>query len=156
MGLIEENQLFFNQVLTLGSSRAKVPARVRNNKMKKLKALIAMAPGSDSDMSSSNFHLMCDVVTQRVSREFNYFDVMFIESVDTGLEECIEKALACGVEDIAVYPFFLNEGESVDKDIQDRIVALSGSHPCVHFVLLDTDGATVIDVDNPGLHSVAK
>lgn len=124
--------------------------------MKKLKALIAMAPGSNSDMSSSNFHLMCDVVTQRVSREFNYFDVMFIEPEDTGLEECIEKALACGVEDVAVYPFFLNEGESVDKGIQDRIVALSDSHPCVHFVLLDTNGATVIEVENVGRHVVSK
>ncbi len=115
-----------------------------------------MAPGGNGDVSRMEFNSLCNIVTQRVSYKFNYFDVVFLESANPNLAESVDTAINCGVEDIAIYPFFLNEGESVNENIQDIIMAISDKHPFVHFTLLDTYGNTVIEADNQDQHIVAK
>lgn len=147
--------VYFNQILTASASIAKVSVVLRNI-MKKLKALVVMAPGTNIEVSSRQFRSLCDVVTQRVTHKFNYFDVVFIESENPTLAESVGKAVGCGVEEIIIYPSFLNEGENVNGHIQNEIIALSNNHPFVHFTLLDIDGSAVIESENNGQNIVAK
>ena len=67
----------------------------------------------------------------------------FLELVPPSLREAMDGLLEQGVRSITIYPYFLNSGRHVDKDIPDIVDDFRASYPDCEIVVKQHFGALV-------------
>lgn len=116
-----------------------------------MKALIFLAHGSRREKSNQEVFAMADAIRSPLAAEFDRVDAAFLELVPPSLREAMERMLEQGVRSITIYPYFLNSGKHVDKDIPDIVDEFRISYPdCEieverHFGALDEVPQLIVD-----------
>ncbi len=82
-----------------------------------MKALIFLAHGSRREKSNREVFDLVDEIRPLLAPEFDVVDAAFLELVPPYLPELMETMLDRDAQSITIYPFFLNSGRHVDKDI---------------------------------------
>lgn len=84
--------------------------------MHKKRAVILIAHGSKRAESNEEFR----VLVKKVKDENTHFDAVefaFLELADPSIEETIEKMHQMKMDEVYLYPYFLNSGKHVAVDI---------------------------------------
>ncbi len=82
-----------------------------------MRALIFLAHGSRREKSNREVFDLVDKIRPLLVPAFDVVDAAFLELVPPFLPEMMEKMLDRDAQSIVIYPFFLNSGRHVDKDI---------------------------------------
>jgi len=94
-----------------------------------MKALIIIAHGSRRQQSNDEIIDMVSAVRNRTSYHYDLVLHSYLEICTPSLPVAVNDAIASGADDITVYPFFLNSGNHVLRDIPEMIEELNQSHP---------------------------
>jgi len=94
-----------------------------------MKALIFLAHGSRREKSNREVFDMADAIRLPLASVFDSVDAAFLELVPPSLEETMDRLLGQGVRSITIYPYFLNSGKHVDKDIPDIVDDFRARYP---------------------------
>lgn len=82
-----------------------------------MKALIFLAHGSRREKSNQEVLELVDAIRAPLGNTFDVVGAAFLELTPPALEDAMQQALERGARSILIYPFFLNSGKHVDKDI---------------------------------------
>ena len=69
-------------------------------------------------------------------------EAAFLELVPPTLDDALAGMLARGAQSITIYPFFLNSGKHVDKDIPVVVDEFRAAHPDREFIVCRHFGAS--------------
>lgn len=108
-----------------------------------MKALIFLAHGSRREKSNQEVLDMADAIRSPLAAAFDRVDAAFLELVPPSLREAMDGLLEQGVRSITIYPYFLNSGKHVDKDIPDIVDDFRTRYPDCEIVVEQHFGALV-------------
>lgn len=98
-----------------------------------MNALIFLAHGSRREKSNKEVVDLVDAMRPRLAQRFGILEAAFLELVPPSLDDAIRSAIASGARSVTIYPFFLNSGKHVDKDIPEIVDAFKARHPECEF-----------------------
>jgi sirohydrochlorin cobaltochelatase len=105
-----------------------------------MKGLVFLAHGSRREKSNREVFELVDAIRPSLACSFELVEAAFLELVPPSPQQIINKMLDRGAGSITLYPFFLNSGKHVDKDIPDIVEEFSATHPDREFVIVDHFG----------------
>ena len=111
-----------------------------------MNVLIFVAHGSRREKSNQEVLDLVDSIRPRLGARFDRIDTAFLEFVLPSLQDSIDDLLGQGARSITVFPYFLNSGKHVDKDIPAIVGPLQQRHPDRTFIVTRHFGNT----DNVG------
>jgi len=107
-----------------------------------MKGLLCIAHGSRREQSNLEFTTMVMLLKPRLHETYTLIDAAFLEfslpSIDTALDDMIHN----GMQEVHVYPFFLNSGKHVHHDIPEYIEKFKKQYPDVRLNLLKHFGSS--------------
>ena len=86
-----------------------------------MKVLIMVAHGSRREASNREFVDLVASVRQLLVSEYNAVEESFLDCADPSLDSVIERLASQGATKIVVFPYFLNSGNHVSRDIPEII-----------------------------------
>ena len=104
-----------------------------------MKALIILAHGSRREQSNHE----CMQLSKTLSSISNTFDTIthaFLECAEPSLAKAIESLHVKAYTDIYIYPYFLNDGVHVSRDIPDILLRCQELFPTCSIRLLEYFG----------------
>lgn len=104
-----------------------------------MKSLILLAHGSRREASNEEFKALYEKL-RREELSFDSVDYAFLELAKPAVNEVIEALHVKGSSHIVVYPFFLNGGVHVSRDIPLLLEECERKYPHINFTLLDYFG----------------
>ncbi len=107
-----------------------------------MKGLLLVAHGSRRDASNKEFETMVSSLNKRLHKVYSKVNTSFLELSSPSIDEALHAMIAEGIDDIQVYPFFLNPGRHVHHDIPEKIKAFKTLHPEVSFDILPHFGSS--------------
>lgn len=105
-----------------------------------MKALVIIAHGSRRQESNDEIISMVDRIRQRVNNRYKRITHAFLEICDPTLADAVEECIHRGAREITVYPFFLNSGNHVQRDIPEMIAKMNADWPHCRIRLLQHFG----------------
>lgn len=108
-----------------------------------MRGLVFLAHGSRREKSNLEVRQLAESIESKIAASFDLVEAAFLELVPPTLDDAIEGMLARGAKSITIYPFFLNSGKHVDKDIPVVVDRFRAAYPdrefivCRHFGALD-------------------
>lgn len=72
---------------------------------------------------------MVDRIRSLVDDQYDQITHSFLEICDPALPEAVAECISNGAKEVTVYPFFLNSGNHVQRDIPDMIAELNAIWP---------------------------
>ncbi|CAA6804505.1 MAG: Unknown protein [uncultured Sulfurovum sp.] len=104
-----------------------------------MKSLIIISHGSKKEASNKE---VIEIVNQVKNSSTVYENIQpaFLEFATPTIQESIEKCIQAGTHEINIYPYFLNSGKHVTKDIPETIEKLKVEYPTLIFNLLEHFG----------------
>jgi len=111
-----------------------------------MKGLIIIAHGSKKELSNNEF---ISFVQQIAKQETQYKSVepAFLEIATPSIQEVTKSLLEQNIDDIYYYPYFLNSGKHVTRDIPKIVEELKEKYKEKNFTLLDHFGKSQKIVD---------
>ncbi|HSR62249.1 MAG TPA: CbiX/SirB N-terminal domain-containing protein [Gammaproteobacteria bacterium] len=101
-----------------------------------MKALIIIAHGSRRQQSNDEIVGMVNAVRTRTRDKYDLVLHSYLEICAPSLPAAVSDAIEQGADNITVYPFFLNSGNHVLRDIPKMIEELDRANAGVIFHLM--------------------
>tara|TARA_R110000782_G_scaffold86887_5_gene168321 strand:+ start:1128 stop:1493 length:366 start_codon:yes stop_codon:yes gene_type:complete len=98
-----------------------------------LNTLIILAHGSRRQESNEEIEVLTRKVKAYSSDDYDRIEHAYLELAEPSLLQCIEKVISEGVSDITVFPYFLNSGNHVIRDIPTIIKTAAAKYPECRF-----------------------
>lgn len=107
-----------------------------------MNALIFLAHGSRRQKSNDEVRALVERMKPALSSAYDYIVAAFLELESPSFTGAIELALQRKATMIAVYPYFLNSGKHVERDIPEIIDRFENSNPDCAFALMQHFGGS--------------
>ncbi|MFT7004656.1 MAG: sirohydrochlorin ferrochelatase [Sulfurimonas sp.] len=89
--------------------------------MRKKIGIIMVAHGSKWVQSNEEFMQLAEKIKLDASMDFSDIQYAFLEFADPSIETTIEKMCTHNIDEIYIYPYFLNSGKHVVVDIPNIV-----------------------------------
>ncbi|MEJ2093759.1 MAG: CbiX/SirB N-terminal domain-containing protein [Gammaproteobacteria bacterium] len=93
-----------------------------------MKALIVIAHGSRREESNNEIVEMVTRISMQLEAGYKLVQHAFLEVCEPSLATAVESVVKKGAKEIFVYPYFLNSGNHVQRDIPGMIEELNTTH----------------------------
>lgn len=122
--------------------------RLKKHSWPKMKGLLFVAHGSRREESNQEFKQMVSQLKVKLDSSYDNIDASFLEFAKPCVEDTLKAMIQEGVKEVCIYPFFLNSGKHVHKDIPQKISEIRLLYPDVRFELLPHFGSSahILDV----------
>ncbi len=107
-----------------------------------MKGLLLIAHGSRLEQSNKEFETMVSELGEKFNDTYDKVKASFLECASPGIEVALHSMIEEGIDEIKIYPFFLNSGKHVHKDIPEKIDTLKEQFSDVSFELLPHFGSS--------------
>ena len=107
-----------------------------------MNALIVLAHGSRREKSNQEVIDLVDSIRPRLGARFDRIDAAFLEIVPPSLQDSIEDVLEQGARSVTIFPYFLNSGNHVDRDIPAIVDHFQERYPDRAFIVTHHFGNT--------------
>jgi sirohydrochlorin ferrochelatase len=107
-----------------------------------MNALIFLAHGSRREKSNQEVFSLVDSMRPALVSKFDVVDAAFLEIVSPSLRDVVDQMLGQGAQSIVIYPFFLNSGSHVDRDIPAIVNEYRSRYPDCRFEVTRHFGAS--------------
>lgn len=77
-----------------------------------------------------------------LSSSYRWVLPAFLELVAPSLSDSIESAIAQGASSISVYPYFLNSGNHVERDVPEIVDRFAREYPDLEFIVFKHFGSS--------------
>ena len=94
-----------------------------------MKSLIIIAHGSRREESNREIIEMVTRINMQLEAGYDHVSHAFLEICNPSLHDAVAQVIEMGAREVSVYPFFLNSGNHVQRDIPEMIQALNASYP---------------------------
>ncbi len=98
-----------------------------------MNALIILAHGSRRQESNQEIIELTFQVKSIANDEYDIIEYAYLELAEPALLQCIDNVISNGASSITVFPYFLNSGNHVKRDIPAMIESASSNHPDCRF-----------------------
>lgn len=105
-----------------------------------MKALIILAHGSRREESNQEIVVLADKVKNIANGKFDLIEYAYLEVIEPDLHKTIEIVINAGVSDITVFPYFLNSGNHVTRDIPAMVTTAMQKYPDCNFKITECIG----------------
>ena len=105
-----------------------------------MKVVIILAHGSRAELSNEEFKTLCSKVDENFSTPHLYVTYAFLELASPLLKERVEELHVKGYREFEIYPYFLNAGVHISRDIPQLIENLTHRYSDSTFLQLDYFG----------------
>ena len=102
-----------------------------------------IAHGSRRETANIEFRETVSQVARDLADVYEHTEAAFLDCISPTLNEAAKALIEGGAGRIDVYPFFLNRGKHIDRDIPELVDALNRSNPACEIKLLDYLGKSV-------------
>ena len=110
-----------------------------------MNALIFLAHGSRRQKSNDEVRALVDAIRPLLKSKYCCVDAAFLEITTPSLRDVVDGLLERSVRSITVYPYFLNSGSHVDRDIPELIEDYRAGNPdCAFRVMRHFGGSEAI------------
>ncbi|MDO6527854.1 sirohydrochlorin chelatase [Motilimonas sp. 1_MG-2023] len=107
-----------------------------------MKALVVIAHGSRNPLANEELQKMVLQLSQQPeNNQFDFFKAGYLELASPSINECLDELLEKGVTEFVIFPYFLNSGVHVLKDIPKVVTHYQTTYPDHQFSLLTHFGA---------------
>ncbi len=106
-----------------------------------MKTVIITAHGSRRDASNSEFKQLVSIIARSWPNESDSVMHAFLELSGPYLSDVIDGAATQGSTEISIFPYFLNSGVHVDRDLPKIISESQEKHPNVTITQLPYIGS---------------
>jgi sirohydrochlorin ferrochelatase len=110
--------------------------------MRKKIGIIIVAHGSKRAQSNEEFIQLVEQIRLDNIMDFDEVKYAFLEFANPSIEMTIEKMSAYHMDEIYVYPYFLNSGKHVVVDIPNVVSRMNETHKNVQIKLTTHFGAS--------------
>ncbi|MCW8887378.1 MAG: CbiX/SirB N-terminal domain-containing protein [Motiliproteus sp.] len=104
--------------------------------------LIIIAHGSRRPQSNDEVRALVEQFQQLPGVNFERVDAAFLELATPSLHEAVAAAAESGSKQFLIYPYFLNTGKHVERDIPAILDELASEYSQCHFQLLEHFGSS--------------
>ncbi len=113
-----------------------------------MKGLILVAHGSRRETSNREFLTIVEQVRKQKDLDFARIEAAFLEFSERTIDKAVEAMVDADVENLFVYPYFLNAGNHVVNDIPQKVKAMEQTYPNIKVTVLPYIGssASIISV----------
>ena len=94
-----------------------------------MNTLIILAHGSRREESNLEIKTLSEKVRILAGVEYDAIDYAYLEVVEPSLPQAIDDCINNGSTKITVFPYFLNSGNHVKRDIPEMIKAAEDKYP---------------------------
>jgi sirohydrochlorin cobaltochelatase len=101
-----------------------------------MKALIMIAHGSRREDANAEFISLVKRVRIAATSKCDFVEHCFLEIASPSLAEAMEYVIAKGARTISIFPYFLNSGNHVLRDIPETVDRLTNQYPHCTMTLL--------------------
>ena len=101
-----------------------------------MKALVMIAHGSRREEANAEFIALVERVKAAVAVKYEFVEHCFLEIASPSLTEAVEHVIENGATHIAVFPYFLNSGNHMLRDIPEIVDRLTNQYPHCTMTLL--------------------
>lgn len=101
-----------------------------------MKALVMIAHGSRRDEANAEFIALVENVRTAAGSKYDFVEPCFLEIASPSLAEAVEPMIAQGARTISIFPYFLNSGNHVLRDIPNIVDRLTNQYPDCTITLL--------------------
>ncbi len=98
-----------------------------------MNALIILAHGSRRQESNEEIVVLTRDVKNYSSDEYDIIEYAYLELAEPNLLQCIDNIIIDGASSITIFPYFLNSGNHVTRDIPAIIETATARHPDCQF-----------------------
>jgi sirohydrochlorin ferrochelatase len=98
-----------------------------------MNALIILAHGSRRAESNQEVVSLTEAVNAISNQEYSIIEYAYLELAEPGLLQSIDNVIVQGALNITVFPYFLNSGNHVKRDIPAIIETASVKYPDCDF-----------------------
>jgi sirohydrochlorin ferrochelatase len=98
-----------------------------------MKTLIILAHGSRREESNQEIRELAKKVKALAGSNYDLLDYAYLEVVAPSLPEAIDSCIDKGASNITVFPYFLNSGNHVKRDIPEMVEAAKEKYPGCSF-----------------------
>jgi len=120
-----------------------------------MKALVMIAHGSRREDANAEFIALVKNVKATAATKYDFVEHCFLEISSPSLPEAVDQVIRNGATEMYIFPYFLNSGNHVLRDIPAMVDQLMKEHPHHTFTILPYFGtfegiAELISRQNPG------
>ncbi|MBL1142331.1 MAG: CbiX/SirB N-terminal domain-containing protein [Proteobacteria bacterium] len=94
-----------------------------------MKTLIIIAHGSRREESNIEVKELTEKVKGLADSEYDYIAHAYLEMAEPSLTQAIDNCINNGAKNITVFPYFLNSGKHLKRDIPEIIIASEKKYP---------------------------
>jgi sirohydrochlorin ferrochelatase len=105
-----------------------------------MKTLIILAHGSRREESNLEIKTLAEKVKALAGTEYHLIEYAYLEMVEPSLSQTIDNSIDNGATKITVFPYFLNSGNHVKRDIPEMIKKARVKYPGCLFNVSDCIG----------------
>lgn len=98
-----------------------------------MKSLIILAHGSRREESNQEIIDLTEKVRALADTEYDCIAYSYLEVVEPSLPQAIDNCVNKGASNITVFPYFLNSGNHVKRDIPNMIKTAENQYPYCTF-----------------------
>ena len=98
-----------------------------------MNTLIILAHGSRREESNQEIRELAKKVKTQAGSNYDLIDYAYLEVVSPSLPESIENCINQGASKITVFPYFLNSGNHVKRDIPEMVKKAEEKYPDCSF-----------------------
>jgi sirohydrochlorin cobaltochelatase len=110
--------------------------------MKKRVGVVLIAHGSKRSESNEEFMQLCEEIRLENILDFDEINCAFLEFQTPSLEIAIERMHNKNIDEVYIYPYFLNSGKHVLVDLPEIISQMQEKHTEMKIQLLTHFGAS--------------
>jgi len=101
-----------------------------------MKALVMIAHGSRQEEANAEFIALVQKVKAAAGPKYDFVEPCFLELASPSLPEAADQVIKNGATDVYIFPYFLNSGNHVLRDIPAMVDQLMKHHPHHTFTIL--------------------
>ncbi|MBF0276372.1 MAG: CbiX/SirB N-terminal domain-containing protein [SAR324 cluster bacterium] len=105
-----------------------------------MKALLIVAHGSRRKEANNEFVALVKKIRKKSKEEYDFVEHAFLELCEPSLFSAAGRMVSQGADQIYVFPFFLNSGNHVARDIPEIVYQLMQNYPECDIRLLPSLG----------------
>ena len=94
-----------------------------------MNALVMIAHGSRREEANTEFLTLVEKVRTSAASKFDIVAHCFLEIASPSLTKAVKDVIGKGATDVSIFPYFLNSGNHVLKDIPEMVNHLAHEHP---------------------------
>lgn len=105
------------------------------------KGLLLVAHGSRSQLLIPEIEAMLAQIEQNLKNQFDLYRYAFLEIKDPFVEPVVQSMAKKEINQIMIFPYFLNSGKHINLDLPQKIEVLKQQYPSIKFNLVQHLGS---------------